>query len=45
VISVLSDSLLPSVSNLGFNTICTSLYSWILLGLLYAQVRKKEVRP
>ena len=45
VISIFADSLLPSISNLGFNTICTSLYSWILLGLLYAQVRKKEDRP
>jgi hypothetical protein len=42
VVNVFSDSLLPSISNLGFNTICASLYTWVLLGLVYGHVRRNE---
>jgi O-antigen ligase len=36
-VSIFADSLIPSVSNQGFNRICTSIYAWVLLGLAFRQ--------
>jgi hypothetical protein len=39
---IFADSLIPSVSNLGFDRICTSIYPWILLGIVYCTARMTE---
>jgi len=40
---IFADSLIPSVSNQGFDRICTSIYPWILLGMVYRTARMTEV--
>jgi len=41
---IFADSLIPSVSNYGFDRICTSLYPWILLGIVYCHARVNEAK-